>query len=254
MRLVERVASARDNDMIKRIAVALACSGLLSITIARPAQAAPDSFPIVVKSLREHANTLAQKCKNSVDPVCVSYCPKGTERLCALDDELVAPAAAATDAGAIEDLFANDPIKTLLSPPDKDAARALAKAPADARSLVPGVASVSSDLVTVALQGLAKFVADRAKQEAVGWFLDEVGDSLCREGESEIRDYWLPHTCTLAVEQRLSYYGAGAELLDGLHQALVVDARGWPGAGAGAALGGGFYADAPASGYGCDQK
>lgn len=94
-------------------------------------------------------------------------------------------------------------------------------------------------IVTTALQGLAKFVVDRAKAEAIGWFLDRMGSELCGTGAStltleqrEIKAYWLPQVCTLAESTRLSAYGGGGAMLDSLRSAIEADVQGWPGAAA----------------------
>ncbi|HRI72778.1 MAG TPA: hypothetical protein PK156_51430, partial [Polyangium sp.] len=103
--------------------------------------------------------------------------------------------------------------------------------------------------LSIALEGLAKLVVDRAKQEAVGWFLDTTGDQLCGEDKPkleqlEVSTYWMPQLCSLASTGRLSHYGAGAELLESLKANVEHDVRGWPGAFTGLAMGGVFWAEA----------
>lgn len=99
--------------------------------------------------------------------------------------------------------------------------------------------SLSSPVAEVAitfLQGLGRFVADRAKIEAGGWVLDRVGTELCggesnaTEVQIEIRTYWMPEVCTLAQKQRLSAYGGGEMLLAALQQAVETDLEHWTGA------------------------
>ena len=141
-----------------------------------------------------------------------------------MQDEVVATAAVAVDATGVFSLFeqANEARKNEKHNIAPDGARAIPLTAASfSSSFGPGVAS---DFVAVTLQGLAKFVLDRAKLESAGWFLQELGDSLCKD--PEVVNYWLPKTCALAAEQGgLSQYGAGAELLDGLRQAIEADAE-----------------------------
>lgn len=100
--------------------------------------------------------------------------------------------------------------------------------------------SAGFDTVGVAtkfLQGLAKLIVDRAKTEAIGWFLDRMGTELCGKDakelsaeQREIKTYWLPQVCTLAEGARLSAYGGGGAMLESLRAAIEADVQGWPGA------------------------
>jgi hypothetical protein len=106
----------------------------------------------------------------------------------------------------------------------------------------------------VLLQGLAKLIVDRAKAEAVGWLLDKVGTDLCGVSgqaptlaQAEIRKYWLPSVCSLALGQRLSGYGGGAAMLESLRIAIASDLEHWPGAAASFAPGVLYLSDLPAN-------
>jgi hypothetical protein len=185
------------------------------------------------------AEALSGACNGKSPPAsCQKYCPKDdaghhTLGLCALTDRLLAASAALTDGVGVAAAFksALPPTAGVLDSPPQSGAQSLS---------IPGVAS---DFAAVALQGLAKLVADRAKQEAIAWFLDRLGQSLCQD--AEIATYWLPAVCTLADEEhRLGRYGAGAAVLDALRQSVLADARGWPGSAAGLGVGALFLADA----------
>lgn len=113
-------------------------------------------------------------------------------------------------------------------------------------------AEVGVEMLERSLSALAKFIADRAKRELIGWMLDKVGHDLCSKPDhatdaeaaiqQEIEKRWLPSLCSLAVGDRLDHYGAGNALLVALRGALESDLRNWPGVVVGLALGEIHYA------------
>jgi len=105
---------------------------------------------------------------------------------------------------------------------------------------VPDVFSV--EFATKALSGLAKLIEDRARFEAVGWFMEELGKYLCGPTASkdpllrEVSTYWLPSVCDLSRKDQLWEYGAGGALWRSLQASVKSDFEGFPGALAGIAL------------------
>jgi hypothetical protein len=95
----------------------------------------------------------------------------------------------------------------------------------------------AGELLIKGLEGLAKLIIDRARYEAIGWFLDTLGKQLCADGAGrlgfEMSTYWLPRVCALANEQHLWEYGAGTALWESLQADVRSDVRGLPGAAAG---------------------
>lgn len=184
--------------------------------------------------------------------VCKVLCPESTASmsLCQMDD-VVATAVAASAWSEVQTarkLVAKELNKSpTLSATDKVTAQqsklgVLREAVTKGTSLTAAVPVLdSTQAAAVFLQGLGKLIVDRAKAEAVGWLLDTVGRDLCGEGDDEtkvrleqleIRKYWLPSVCALAAERRLSGYGGGAAMLEGLRRAIESDLEYWPGAGA----------------------
>jgi hypothetical protein len=111
-------------------------------------------------------------------------------------------------------------------------------------------ADAAADFAVRALQGLGKLIADRAKAEAIGWVLDQLGEEACPAKDDtddtgsaaerrnklvkrELAVHWIPALCRLARQQRLGKYGGGAALLRQLKAAIQSDLAGWPGAAAG---------------------
>lgn len=131
-------------------------------------------------------------------------------------------------------------------------------------------ATVLADTLQVGLAALAKVIEDRAKREAIGWFLQQVGQDLCYHDDDatlkvsesdtaevkqrklvmaslrrELTGYWFPTLCKLAgSDNDLTQYGAGAKLLEALRSALAKDVRSWPGVAVGLGLGVTFWESA----------
>jgi hypothetical protein len=106
--------------------------------------------------------------------------------------------------------------------------------------------STGVSLAATALKGLAKFIEDRGKQEAVGWVLDALARDVCADKtpeQREIQRYWLPSLCTLARGNRLSSYGGGGAMLEALRAAVEDDLEHWPGTAASVIDGDLFYAE-----------
>lgn len=118
-------------------------------------------------------------------------------------------------------------------------------------TLSAGILPASSfavDLASLALEGLAKLVLDRAQFESAGWFLEQVGDRLCKNRTNprvatEMRDYWMPAICEL-TGPTLYDFGAGSALWSSLVAATKKDVQGIPGAAAGLGIGALFLSDA----------
>ncbi len=118
--------------------------------------------------------------------------------------------------------------------------------------------------IALAAAGLARLVADRMKQEGVGWALDSIGNELCTdhaglsqkpntllspivglaEGaliRDEVRYHYLRAFCGLARSPRLAGYGAGAATLQVVRDAVENDAKDIPGAVVGRGVETAFY-------------
>lgn len=114
---------------------------------------------------------------------------------------------------------------------------------------VPTLGTMSSQVLEVGMAALARLIQDRARREAIGWLLDQVGTYVCggddlETAHLEIREHWFPALCGLAEREDLVEYGAGGRLLTSLRGAVEEDIRGWPGAAAGLAGGAGFWLEA----------
>ncbi len=203
--------------------------------------------------------------------LCEFYCDTKSENggdgginICALADDLpLARVAVAIDPEAVEDVLeifstaAQDAVAVAGDPapePDRRGGRLLA--PASMASMTSlNLGEEASDLAIRLAVGLGKLAVDRAKQEAVLWSLDQLNREFCGHssrrpgGEkdlltSEVRTYWLPRLCDLSLEsKRASGFGAGAAMFTALLSAVENDARGFPGAAAGLAVGAAFWAD-----------
>lgn len=95
-------------------------------------------------------------------------------------------------------------------------------------------------------EGIAKFVLDRARQEAVAWGLENVSTNLCegtgtgverRAIHLELSGHWFPRLCQLAEADRLSGYGAGGRMLESLRGVVEKDVRRLPAVPVGIATG-----------------
>lgn len=139
--------------------------------------------------------------------------------------------------------------------PEKDAKKPKLAALADAVSKKTAATSAlpaPEEIAATFLQGLAKLIADRGKTEAVGWILDNLGRDLCGKNDTEmslaqreIGAYWLPSVCALARGQRLSGYGGGGAMLEGLRRAIESDMEHWPGAAASLPVAELYFSDVP---------
>lgn len=90
---------------------------------------------------------------------------------------------------------------------------------------MPDISGVAVQFLSTAISGLAKFVVDRAKREAIGWALDRLSQSVCKDAHAKL---WLPNLCALAGDSRLSGFGAGAAMLETVRGALQKDVQSWP--------------------------
>ncbi len=125
-----------------------------------------------------------------------------------------------------------------------------------APSFSPGVevAEFGSRVTRLALEGLAKLIVDRAKLEAVGWLLDQVGEDLCGDGgprtaaQAELAEQWFPSVCTLTGQGVMWRYGAGEAQLDALRSTILRDMARWPGVLAGLAVATQYWNDAAQDG------
>jgi len=101
----------------------------------------------------------------------------------------------------------------------------------------------------MSLAALAQVIEDRAKREGIVWFLQRMHESICtlpKEPDSgvasgrrsaitkELREHWLPATCSLAEQtDAFLQYGGGNRVLEAFRGAIVSDLKGWPGAAVG---------------------
>lgn len=124
---------------------------------------------------------------------------------------------------------------------------------AAASPVAAAVGTTVEQQLSVLLSGLARFTQDRAKQEALGWALDTVGNEVCSPSDvrvpatgnvkattvslTDLRDevggQALRSFCTLAKGKRLSGYGAGEGTWRALQSAVDSDLRDLPGVVAG---------------------
>ncbi|MDI3285518.1 hypothetical protein [Polyangium sp. 15x6] len=116
------------------------------------------------------------------------------------------------------------------------------------------VAAFTAATLDVGVRALASFVGDRARREALVWFLERLHDDACgpamtpagAQGDSyrEIRSFWLPTTCALST-RRLDFaqYGGGESLLGALRGAVASDVKSWPGVALGLGFGASLWAD-----------
>lgn len=116
---------------------------------------------------------------------------------------------------------------------------------AHSASLVGLAGSAVAERAAVGASALARLIADRARRESIGWFLQRVGEDICggdapSDAQKEIRAHWLSSLCELAEREELVGYGAGGALLASLREAVEADVRGWPGAASGLVLSGGL--------------
>lgn len=122
-------------------------------------------------------------------------------------------------------------------------------------SLPPAV-TTAEGLTQVALRlatALGALAVDRAKQEAIVWTLEQLGSNVCRPKvggvldeplSRELTTHWLPHVCALTRAELLqSGFGAGQAMLGALVSAVENDARGLPGAAAGAIVGLAYWSE-----------
>jgi hypothetical protein len=252
-----------------------------------------------VNSLMKLAAGLKQSCAtvdadaNKTPPAtinmlnfCNAFCHDGASiDLCSFTDPVAANAAVLADWSSAWSLiqYAQDVVAAYkpavsteaVSTRHTNATKMVSEA-ASAAGLTGGpvgeVATVALDTLQVGLAALAKVIEDRAKREAIGWFLQSVGNDLCwrdappgspqpatvEQTEQEKKDaaqralevtlrreltaYWFPTLCKLAGSNNdLTQYGAGAKLLEALRSALAKDVRSWPGVAAGLGLGAAFW-------------
>ena len=116
------------------------------------------------------------------------------------------------------------------------------------------VAAFTAATLDVGVRALASFVGDRARREALVWFLERLHEDACgpamtpsgAQGDSyrEIRGFWLPTTCALST-RRLDFaqYGGGESLLGALRGAVASDVKSWPGVALGLGVGASLWAD-----------
>ncbi|MDI1448771.1 hypothetical protein [Polyangium sp. 6x1] len=116
------------------------------------------------------------------------------------------------------------------------------------------VAAFTAATLDVGVRALASFVGDRARREALVWFLERLHEDACgpamtpsgTQGDSyrEIRSFWLPTTCALST-RRLDFaqYGGGESLLGALRGAVASDVKNWPGVALGLGVGASLWAD-----------
>ncbi|MRG91206.1 hypothetical protein [Polyangium spumosum] len=128
------------------------------------------------------------------------------------------------------------------------------------------VAAFTAATLDVGVRALASFVGDRARREALAWFLERLHEDACgraktpagAQGEPyrEIRSYWLPTTCALST-RRLDFaqYGGGESLLGALRGAVASDVKGWPGVALGLGVGTSLWADMNLGGtlFSCEE-
>lgn len=127
-------------------------------------------------------------------------------------------------------------------------------------SLLDMLGQPSLDFAAVALAGLAELIVERAKFEAVGWFLETLGEKLCDTNgdpsltvlRREMSKHIAPRLCRLAKEKQLWAYGAGAALWTSLQTAVQRDLKGLPGAVAG--LSTLTLLQKPIDAIGCDES
>ncbi len=174
--------------------------------------------------------------------LCAEYCDsRGAKashlNVCAFRREPLAAAAVLANSAAVGEVLGElrDKIekykRTAVTTSQKESPfRWLIVTRTELHSGIPGLSpDAAVDALVVALQGLAKLVADRAKREAIGWALDNLATDVCG---GEVKKAWLPALCNLATAQRLSAYGAGAALIDAVRGAIQSDVVGWPAAAA----------------------
>lgn len=234
------------------------------------------------------ADAVAQDIATLSRSLCKEFCSgTGTAdspiNLCAFSSRSLANAAAIADFASIEALAAHlrrriDSIhlvladKSVVSMADLFAAepslraRLPVGAVAEAASSVPRLGHTGLDVVAfsvgavdVGLRALASVILDRARREALVWFVERLHEDVCggegfSEGPnaaaySEIRTYWLPTTCRLAGKPLdFLQYGGGAELLSALRGAIATDVGAWPSAALGFGVASSFWVDAKGAG------
>ncbi len=116
------------------------------------------------------------------------------------------------------------------------------------------VAAFTAATLDVGVRALASFVGDRARREALVWFLERLHDDACgleitpsgAKGDPyrEIQAFWLPTTCALS-RRRVDFaqYGGGESLLGALRGAVASDVKNWPGVALGLGVGTTLWAD-----------
>ncbi len=245
------------------------------------------------------SDTEKTKIVGEMKVICSTFCHDEVPiDFCAFSDPVAANAAVLADwasAGAMIaylqprlDAFA--PIVKPAPPPggkeggktgedrQREAAKAVRELGISPAGPVGEAATAALDALQVGLAALAKVIEDRAKREAIGWFLQTVADDLCWRDPAltaappaapaaselpnhglnpqteaqkratemalrrELTTYWFPTLCNLAGSNNdLSQYGAGAKLLETLRSALAKDVRSWPGVASGLGLGAAFW-------------
>jgi hypothetical protein len=208
------------------------------------------------------------------DDVCPKFCKSSSSKLvdvCALDQPALANAAVVADFQSVREIGnhlkgtvgAQTALTQLVEGsrtyPISDSPMLALAGASDAlvtdKHAAFGVdlASSAVQVVTQGLQALAKLIVDRAKREAIGWFLDEMRNELCAgsdpndpptRAQIELTRYWLPSLCAYAGQDRMWGYGGGTAMLDGVRGAVSRDLKHWPGVLAGLAVGALFWADA----------
>lgn len=198
--------------------------------------------------------------------VCETACDE--LMLCAMRESDAAAAAILADWGNLKRLLRNlertikksyaehkldklfDQMTALSSPPEgalkslKDLSGYLTPFAGNKHNALTG-AALAGDMgsqLNIILSGLAKFLVDRAKREAVGWVVDRLTKDLCAptkytQFKAEIRHYWLPSLCSFVQSNQATGYGAGSIMLEALVGALRSDFQRLPGTVGGLAVG-----------------